>query len=110
MFKSIAFVHRRPGTTHQQFADYWVNKHAPLVRPTLPGLRKYILNVAATRPDGAEPPADGVVELGFDDLPSLRKAMSSDAWMSEERQRSSEAFLDLDGNRSVYTEEHVVPL
>ena len=109
--KLLAFVHRQPKMSHEQFADYWVNVHAPLVKPRIPGLRKYILNVAF-QPPGSDtpPPCDGVVELAFDDLASLRKGMSAPDWMSDDRQRSSEAFLDLGRNTSLYTEEYVVPL
>jgi uncharacterized protein (TIGR02118 family) len=109
--KLLAFVHRNPSMTHDEFADYWVNTHAPLVKPRIPGLRRYILNVAFQPPDSdTPPPCDGVVELCFDDLPSLRKGMSAPDWMADERQRSSEAFLDLGRNTSLTTMEHVVPL
>jgi uncharacterized protein (TIGR02118 family) len=107
--KLLAFVQRRPGTTHEQFADYWVNTHGPLVKPRIPGLRKYVLNVSFTPADTqAAPDWDGMVELGFDDLASLRAGMSAPDWMSQERQTSSEAFLDLGSTHSLYTTEHIV--
>jgi uncharacterized protein (TIGR02118 family) len=108
LVKQFALVRRRPGLSHEEFADYWVKVHGPLVRPRLAGLRKYILNVAATRPGAPPPDWDGVVELGFDDYAALRQAMTSEPWMSPERRRSSEAFLDLGQTRALYTMEHIV--
>jgi uncharacterized protein (TIGR02118 family) len=109
LVKQFALVRRRPGLSHAEFADYWVNVHGPLVKPRLVGLRKYVLNVAIARPN-APPEWDGVVELGFDDYPALRRAMTSPEWLHPDRQCSSEAFLDLGQTKALYTVEHVVAL
>jgi uncharacterized protein (TIGR02118 family) len=110
LMKQFALVRRRPGMSHEEFADFWVNTHGPLVKTRLPGLRKYVLNVAFQPPDRPAPEWDGVVELGFDDYPSLKRAMSTPEWLSPERQRSSEAFLDLGKTQALHTVEHVVSL
>jgi len=108
MIKTIAVVRRKPGITREEFARYWIEVHAPFVKECLPGLHKYVLNVAIPSPDGKEPDYDGVVELGFDSQEALTAAMSSPKWLSAERQASSEAFLDLSNIFSLQTEEHVI--
>ena len=67
MYKVIALLRRKPGVTQEEFADYWKHVHAPLVRTTLPGLRKYVLNVAEPG-RGGEPPAF----LDLDTIVSIR--------------------------------------
>ena len=32
MIKLISMLKRKPGTTHQEFLDYWFNIHAPLIQ------------------------------------------------------------------------------
>ena len=110
MYKVIALLRRKPGVTEEEFADYWKHVHAPLVRTTLPGLRKYVLNfVEAGR--GGEPPAyDGMVELHFDDRAAADRALSSPEWLGDTRRASTDAFLDLDTIVSIRAEEYVVPL
>ena len=109
MLKLISLARRKPGISREEFARYWVEEHAPLVRSCLPGLRLYVLHVARPSPDGSEPEFDGVIELGFDDEAALVAAMSSPAWLSPEREASSSRFLDMTSIVSIYTdEEHVV--
>jgi uncharacterized protein (TIGR02118 family) len=109
MLKIISLAHRKPGTSREEFASYWIEKHAPLVKTCLPGLRWYALHVARPSPDGSEPEFDGVIELGFDDEAALTAAMSSPAWLSPEREASSSRFLDMTNIVSIYSdEEHIV--
>jgi len=110
MYKIIAVVRRREGVSREAFADYWVNVHAPLVRTTLPGLRKYVLNIAEARDDGGDLDYDGVVELHYDDREAADRAMRSPEWLSASRQSSSDHFLDLGSIISVRATEYVVPL
>jgi uncharacterized protein (TIGR02118 family) len=110
MYKVIALLHRKPGVTPEEFADYWKHVHAPLVRSTLPGLRKYVLNFVEPE-RGTEPPAyDGMVELHFDDRAAADRAFSSPEWLGNARRASTDAFLDLDSIVSIRAEEYIVPL
>ena len=110
MYKVIALVRRKPGVDPEAFVDYWKNVHAPLVRSTLPGLRKYVLNIAESG-RGIEPPAyDGMVELHFDDRESADRALSSPEWVGDARRASTDAFLDLETIISIRANEYVVPL
>ena len=110
MIKVIAMVKRNPALTHEEFARQWKEQHAPLVSGRLPGLRKYVLNIAFQEPGGPAPEWDGVVELHFDDIESRQAAFSSAEWLAGERQDSSTDLLDLASIRSVVAEEYVVPL
>ncbi len=108
MYKMIAMLRRKPGISREEFARYWIDIHAPLVKDCLPGLQKYVLNIATPFPDGREPDYDGVVELGFEDQAAMTAAMTSPTWLSTQRQASTSNFLDLENILSVHTEEHVV--
>ena len=110
MIKVIALVKRNPKLTHDQFAAQWREQHAPLVRGRLPGLRKYVLNIAFQEPGGKAPEWDGMVELHFDDIESRLRAFSSPEWLAGERQDSSGDLLDLGSIVSIVAEEYVVPL
>ena len=110
MYKVIALLRRKPGVTHDEFADYWKQVHAPLVSSTLPGLRKYVLNIAEAGRDGEPPAYDGMVELHFDDRAAAERALSDPAWLGDTRRASTDAFLDLDTIVSIRAEEYVVPL
>lgn len=110
MYKVIALVRRRSGITPEQFADYWKNVHAPLVRTTLPGLRKYVLNIVEIGRGGEPPEYDGMVELHFDDRAAAEGALSSPDWLGDTRRSSTDEFLELDTIVSIRAEEYVVPL
>jgi uncharacterized protein (TIGR02118 family) len=110
MYKVIALVRRTPGVSAEEFAEYWKHVHAPLVRTTLPGLRKYVLNVAQPGRNGEPPAYDGMVELHFDDHESAERALSSPEWLGDTRRKSTDAFLDLDTIVSIRAEEYIVPL
>lgn len=111
MFKYVSIICRPPGTDRQEVIDYWFNVHAPLVKRVLPGLRKYIINVAQPSPvTGELPPYDGIVELYFDDMESMRKALTSPGWLSDERKASSVKVIDYKKIQGYYVEEHEIPL
>jgi uncharacterized protein (TIGR02118 family) len=110
MYKVIALVRRKAGIDPEEFAHYWKTVHAPLVRTTLPGLRRYVLNIARPGRDGETPAFDGLVELHFDDRDSAERALSSPEWLGASRRASTDAFLDLDTIVSIRADEYVVPL
>ena len=74
----------------QEFAKYWLEKHAPLAKK-MPGLRKYLVNVVR-RPPNREPDYNGVVELWFDDIDSMKKAFASAEGIAT--QKDTEAFTN----------------
>lgn len=81
MIKSLSLLVRKDGISHAQFVDHWVNIHAPLAR-SVPGLRRYVLThvlAERTRPDipAVEGEIDGIAELWYDDLESMKRANDS---------------------------------
>jgi uncharacterized protein (TIGR02118 family) len=118
MVKHISLVHRPAGMTHEAFVDYWKNVHAELVKTKLPGLRKYVGNIPVHPPGSSAPlpgsgvqlTCDAVVELHFDDLAALQRAMASPEWLSAERKASSARLADLSRHQFVVAEEYVVPM
>lgn len=72
MFKAIILLGRRDDATHDEFAAWWLERHAPLAR-RLPGLRRLVFNLVET--DGA--PFDGISELWFDSRDAFDAAYAS---------------------------------
>ena len=78
MFKMIALLTRKEGSTHQEFVRHWAEVHAPLAHG-IPDLRRYVQSHIVgeqTRPDipTTEVAVDGIAELWFDDRTALERA------------------------------------
>ena len=108
MIKTIAVARRKEGMTHEDFIEYWGEKHAPLVVKTWPGLRKYVQDRTIIEP-GQPYDADGIVEMWYDDLAAMKKAM---AWVQSEAGRplreDGDKFCDLRAGGFWVVEEYVV--
>ena len=102
MFKMIILLKKRPGLTADEFAKYWLDTHAPLAQK-MPGLRRYVVNVVR-RPPNREPDYDGVVELWFDDVDSMKKAFNSPEGKATQIDTGSFAG----SLTSLYTDEHLI--
>ncbi|WP_181008351.1 EthD domain-containing protein [Sphingomonas montanisoli] len=103
MIKIISLLRRNPKLTPDEFRAYWRDTHVPLVRSLLPGLRHY---EGCFPVDGALDGYDAhaIVELAFDDRETMEREMNSDAFLSEERVRSSAHLLDLNSVRNILVE------
>ncbi|WP_119257583.1 EthD family reductase [Shinella zoogloeoides] len=71
MFKAAILLKRKEGVSAEEFADWWLNRHAPLARD-LPKVRRVVFNLVK---DG---PYDGISELWFDSEEALQQAYASD--------------------------------
>jgi uncharacterized protein (TIGR02118 family) len=89
MIKMIAMVKRHPSLSRAEFLDYWLNKHAPLVK-SVPSFWQYIRGYRQNHTiqnfafyDGAEIEGgyDGCGEMWFDSIEDLQKATSDPAYM-----------------------------
>lgn len=80
MVKSIVFLKRRTDMSQEAFHAHWRDNHAPLVLK-LPGVRRYVQNRPA-KIGTHEPPYDGVAEVWFEDLDSLKRAVRTPAWQA----------------------------
>jgi uncharacterized protein (TIGR02118 family) len=63
--KMFCPVRRRPGMTHEEFVDHWLNRHVPLALQHHPGLARYVTNVVDQRVSPAGEEWDGFGELHF---------------------------------------------
>ena len=75
MQRVVFYLKRRPELSQQLFFDWWLGPHRALAEQ-LPGLRQYIISLAA---DAQEGPFDGMAELWFDDLAAADAAFASPA-------------------------------
>ena len=78
MIKVVGLLTRKPGMSHEAFVRHWSDIHGPLAH-AVPGIRRYVQSHIVdtrTRPDipETEVEIDGIAELWYDDLESLRIA------------------------------------
>lgn len=76
MLKFMVVLYRREDLTYDHFRRHLEQIHAPLAK-SLPGLRKYIQNHCAHDPKRKHPGWDAIIELYFDDGPSMEAAWAS---------------------------------
>ena len=82
MLKLTFCLRRLPRLSLQEFQDYWLNKHGPLVRRLQPalGMVRYVqvhrrddeLGLGMRKARGAPEPYDGVAELWWDSEEAFR--------------------------------------
>ena len=75
MQRVVIYLKRRADLLQPVFFDWWLGQHRALAEQ-LPGLRRYIISLAA---DAQEGPFDGMAELWFDDLAAADAAFASPA-------------------------------
>ena len=92
MYKQIVLLTRKKGTTHEAFADYWRETHAPLAED-LAGVRKYNM-VLPTDPENAE--FDGLAELYFESLTELYEVFGNRGDREPEFGREAVAAVNTD--------------
>ncbi len=102
MFKMIILLKRKTSFTNKQFAEYWLETHAPLAKK-MPGLRRYVVNLV-TPPPNREPDYNGVVELWFDNVDDMKKAFNSPE--GQTTQKDTENFAA--SRTAMYVDEHSI--
>jgi uncharacterized protein (TIGR02118 family) len=80
--------------TDEEFADHWLNVHAPIARDGFEHLVGYAVTLVTRSPEGAERPYDGVAELTWNDRDGFKADMAGEA-----NQRATE---DLKGFASAF--------
>jgi uncharacterized protein (TIGR02118 family) len=76
MLKFAVVQHKRPDMTFEQFRDYLLRIHAPMAKK-IPGLRRCIYNLVLDDATRKTPDWHGIVELYFDDFPSMQAAWAT---------------------------------
>ena len=120
MIKIVFCLRRRADLSREEFQDYWLTCHAPLVRShaDVLGIRKYVqvhsiddaISTAVAGPRQSPQPFDGVAELWFDSLDALIAAGGSEAGRaaSKELLEDERRFIDLERSPLMLANEHVV--
>lgn len=121
MLRVTFCLKRLPGLTREEFQDYWLNRHAPLVKEHAAalGIRKYVQSHSVKLP-GAFPLAevrgsagldfDGVAQLWWDDMRSFAAAGSTEAGrvagalLIEDEKK----FIDLPNSPIFLSEDHEI--
>jgi uncharacterized protein (TIGR02118 family) len=116
MHKLIAFVRRKPGTTKQQFKDYYENYHSKLGEKFLPPLcKKYLRRYieAVRHPMKTDQPPhpefDCLVEFWFDSEADCRafEASVSDPETMKYIVADEEKFVDRPNTFRFIVEDHL---
>ncbi len=99
MIKMTILLRRRPEMTHEEFASYHRNNHAPLFS-SLAEVKQHVRRYVQCHSTGEQLPGlpdnhiDGSTELWFDDLVGLAGVFQSPNYMKVIRP-DEEKFLDL---------------
>jgi uncharacterized protein (TIGR02118 family) len=116
MIAMIACAKRKAGMSLAEFNQYWIEKHAPLVRSVpefMRHVRKYVQfhcdpqGPAGGSPFGGSVDYDGVGELWFDSRESMKMAFEEPRYLEVIRPDELK-FLDLDKCIIFITRELVI--
>ncbi len=120
MIKLTFCLRRKEGLSPEEFHDYWLNNHAPLVRSQMKALkiRRYVqvhrIDSPANEGIGASreapTPYDGVAELWFDSVDSVSgngqspEAIEAGRILLEDERK----FIDLPNSPLWFNDEHEI--
>jgi uncharacterized protein (TIGR02118 family) len=82
-FKYTAGLKRRGDMDREAFAHWWLERHVPYVK-RFPAVRKYRVSLVES---GPETVVDGLAEVWFDDMATLRRVIASEV-VKEAQQHS----------------------
>jgi uncharacterized protein (TIGR02118 family) len=97
-FKFAAGLKRHAATSREAFGHWWLERHVPYVKQ-FPALRKYRVSLVET---GPETVVDGLAEVWFDDMATLKRVTASE--VVKEAQRHSVAHTS--DRIRLFLEEH----
>ena len=114
MVKVLFLLKRRPGTTLEQFRDYYESTHSKLVPKGAPAAKRYFrkyLRPLQGSPADVEPYYDGIMEIWFEDQEALRNApFNSDRELQRVIKEDELKFLDVTKIDGFVYEEHETDL
>jgi uncharacterized protein (TIGR02118 family) len=108
MIRLVSLLKRKPGTTHQEFLDYWLSVHGPLIRNCSASkyVHRYEQHPASWPAEGSgarEPEWDGVTIQYFDSVEAFNAHMSEPDF--PEVLADTEKFLDTGRIQWILTDE-----
>jgi uncharacterized protein (TIGR02118 family) len=104
VYRVHIWLRRKEGLSAEEFADHWLNAHAPIAVDGYANLRGYVVNVVTGAGRDQEVPYDGVAELSWDDRDGFVADMRSEA--AAAGAKDLETFTD--GFGMLFVEQHVV--
>ena len=112
MNKITILLTRRSDLDHEQFIEYWTQKHTPLLAQLPSGevtVRRYVqVHPTADSIPGVETAAvDGVAELWVDSVADAAKWFTSKTYLTVVAEDEAK-FLDRSKTRFLYGTEHVI--
>ncbi len=111
MIKMSLFLTRRADMTFEQFSDYWMSTHWPIVQ-TVPEVKKHTIRYVQQHSIGSVPdgvnaaPFDGYAEAWFPNMAAFHAVVTSAKW-SEVVVEDDKKFLDPSKTLMLLTEEKV---
>ena len=117
--KLVYCLTRQAHLTREQFQDYWLNTHGPLVVSVkhLTGMKRYVqshtfdsaMGRAASAQRGGGEPYDGVMEGWWDSEEQATAALTEASIAALQMLLDDERrFIDFDKSRIFITREHVI--
>jgi uncharacterized protein (TIGR02118 family) len=118
--KLVYVIERRQDVPEEEFYDYWLNKHGPLVRKHAQVIRakKYIqshlidmpMNEALRSARGMLGPVAGITEVWWDSLEDFQAAYATPEGQAAGKELSADEnkFIDVTKSQVFLTEEHVI--
>lgn len=121
MLKCVYCVRRLPSLSVEEFGDYWLNKHGPLVREharTL-GMKRYVqshpvdnaaLQAAGQAPRGISDSYDGLTEVWWESAEALAAALQTPEGQEANRILSEDEarFVDCASSALFFSTEHTI--
>ena len=102
--KALIWVRKKSDLTDEEFANHWLNTHAPIARDGYEHLQGYTVNLVTRVPEGQEKPFDGIAELTWADRDGFKADMASEA--AGRGNDDLKGFADSFG--LLFVDEHVV--
>lgn len=107
MLKIIAMFTFRDDRPHDECLEHWQTIHSKVVARSLPECRRYLQNLPV-RVRSREWDYDGVAELWFDDMESIRRSFESP--LADELRADEHNFANMKASTwMIVTESEVIP-
>lgn len=114
MIKASFYLTRRADLTFEEFSEYWLNEHIPLVT-ALPAFKSYVrrytlhLRILGLPPELPVLPYDGVGDLWVDGLESLLEVVQTSDYL-QIAVPDEETFIDRSKTKMLLTTEREIKI
>lgn len=120
MVKLVLAIRRRKELSEKEFHDYWLTRHAPLVRSFAEAMRasRYVqshtisedIGTAFRQARGVKSTYDGVAEVWWESLEAMIAIASNEKGLDAVRtmMHDEAAFIDYENSAMFITEEHEI--